>query len=503
MAHCKFSIALPKIGQTQIKILSLLGFCSPIAGTNPVVFVDNCPILMTQGANTYTFKYTSLGDHRQQTVNGTPTTYTLDINTGLTQVLADGANIYLYGNGRIVQYVGTTPSYFLSDALGSVRQMTSITGSVALAKSYEPYGEVLSSTGSATSIYGWTGEIADNTGLTYLRARYYASGQGRFITRDTWASDMKHPLSYNMWLYGYANPTNLTDPSGLCVLCNANERVKVNGDISIYSEPNPYSVKIGNLANNEYVRVATSRPLPADFTAGGRDAWRKIIIPTDPFDDVPSTQFGWVRNIALLDNCMGGIRKFGCLPIAGWTNEAYGFGPNDYAQRNCEVPGSSTCPYNVLRGLHNGFDFPAGAGSPLIWIGTSEGVVRNLYGGDADPNIVVQYGVRYVLYGHISQSYVQSGETVRPGQTIGESGGDHLHLGVRAGNHTYYNPLYFFKLELQSRIVARTRQYPDGYGPYSLISFGSDKGGWFWGDCPDLSGIIWQPNSSGDPYLGP
>jgi len=37
----------------------------------------------------------------QQTVNAATRNYTLDLNTGLTQVLADGTNTYLYGNGRI------------------------------------------------------------------------------------------------------------------------------------------------------------------------------------------------------------------------------------------------------------------------------------------------------------------------------------------------------------------------------------------------------------------
>ena len=145
----------------------------------------------------------------RQTINGAPTRYTLDLNAGLTQVLADGTNTYLYGNGRIVQYVGTTPSYFLGDALGSVRQMTSITGGVTLAKSYEPYGEVLSSTGSGAGMYGFTGEQTDNTSLVFLRARYYAPGQGRFITADPSRQER------NLYWYSLSDPVNRVDHSGL------------------------------------------------------------------------------------------------------------------------------------------------------------------------------------------------------------------------------------------------------------------------------------------------
>jgi RHS repeat-associated protein len=176
----------------------------------------NHPITIKQGTTlTYTFGYDGLGDRVRQTINGITTTYALNLNAGLTQVLADGTNTYLYGNGRIAQYAGTTPSYFLPDALGSVRQLANASGVVTLAKSYQPYGSVMSSVGTATSTYGFTGEATDNTGLVYLRARYYGPQWGRFITRDTWPGDRRRPMSFNAWLYAYANPVNLIDPSGL------------------------------------------------------------------------------------------------------------------------------------------------------------------------------------------------------------------------------------------------------------------------------------------------
>jgi uncharacterized protein RhaS with RHS repeats len=50
--------------------------------------------------------------------------------------------------------------------------------------------------------------------MVYLRARYYAPTDGRFLSRDTWEGDANKPMSYNAWLYTYANPVNLTDSSG-------------------------------------------------------------------------------------------------------------------------------------------------------------------------------------------------------------------------------------------------------------------------------------------------
>ena len=60
--------------------------------------------------------------------------------------------------------------YYLSDSLGSVRQLTDASGAVLMAQSFEPYGKVLSSVGSA-SAFGCAGEIADASGLQYLRPR--------------------------------------------------------------------------------------------------------------------------------------------------------------------------------------------------------------------------------------------------------------------------------------------------------------------------------------------
>jgi RHS repeat-associated protein len=160
------------------------------------------------------YAYNGLGDRMQQTVNGVPETYLLDTATGLTQVLADGAHTYLYGVDRISQQCITVTDYFLGDALGSVRQLTDASGSVILAKSYEPYGEVLDSGGSRESSYGFTGEWTDTTGLVYLRARYYAPNILQFIQPDPIVPNPYQPWELNPYTYSKDNPINLTDPAG-------------------------------------------------------------------------------------------------------------------------------------------------------------------------------------------------------------------------------------------------------------------------------------------------
>ncbi len=157
-----------------------------------------------------------LGDRLQQNANSATTTYTVDIAGGLTQVLSDGTNTYLYGVDRIYQQHDSLTEYYLADALGSVRQLTDSTGDVVLARAYDPYGNLVESNAYAgvTTAYGYTGEVTDSNGLVYLRARYYNISQARFISKDTWEGIPIQPISYNKWLYGYSNPIIYVDRSG-------------------------------------------------------------------------------------------------------------------------------------------------------------------------------------------------------------------------------------------------------------------------------------------------
>src|SRR3990170_4160889 len=103
------------------------------------------------------YGYNGLGDRLSQTVNSVTTNYTLDMATGLTQVLADGTNTSLYGRGRIGEQQPGGFVVHLGDALGSVRQVRDAAGEIILAQDYELYGEVLSARGNGETNYGFTG----------------------------------------------------------------------------------------------------------------------------------------------------------------------------------------------------------------------------------------------------------------------------------------------------------------------------------------------------------
>jgi RHS repeat-associated protein len=66
------------------------------------------------------------------------------------------------------------------------------------------------------SVHSASAYTGDYNELVYLRARYYASKIGRFLSKDTWDGNSHQPITYNLWNYVEANPVNYTDPTGHC-----------------------------------------------------------------------------------------------------------------------------------------------------------------------------------------------------------------------------------------------------------------------------------------------
>ncbi|MFR9149131.1 MAG: RHS repeat-associated core domain-containing protein [Hungatella sp.] len=80
---------------------------------------------------------------------------------------------------------------------------------------YDPYGKVTLGSTEHTDFYGYNAESYNpNTGLEYLRARYYNADRGRFFQEDTYLGDITDPLTLNRYAYTKNSPLNYVDPSG-------------------------------------------------------------------------------------------------------------------------------------------------------------------------------------------------------------------------------------------------------------------------------------------------
>jgi RHS repeat-associated protein len=102
-------------------------------------------------------------------------------------VLAATANsqttFYLYGLGVIAEQT-TSWAYYLKDGQNTVRQMTDDAAVVTLARTYDPFGQVIAQAGSGNLAWGYWGGLLDAaTGLVYVgNGQYYDPVTGRFLS---------------------------------------------------------------------------------------------------------------------------------------------------------------------------------------------------------------------------------------------------------------------------------------------------------------------------------
>ncbi len=213
-------------------------------GTNSYAY-DASGNLVSAGASTFT--YNSLDEMSGASVGGVNSTYTYDgaglrvaatlasgstLGSSTTQyeydrarqlpvVVSDGANQYLRDGGLAEVVNSATAAYPLTDALGSIRDITDAAGSLTATQSYDAFGAVTATSG-AVGAFGFTGAQTDSTGLTYLRARYLNPVTGQFTAPDSVQPNAPGTQGFNPYSYTANNPVSYTDPSGRCTSTPSN-----------------------------------------------------------------------------------------------------------------------------------------------------------------------------------------------------------------------------------------------------------------------------------------
>jgi hypothetical protein len=118
-----------------------------------------------------------------------------------------------------------------------------------------------------------------------MRARYYASGTGRFTSHDLWSGDSLVPMSFNAWLYTYSNPIRYIDLNGHSpspAKCGDLEGSKFIECIKTYdrNEKRIIDALQTRFANNEQVTIA-----PPGIT------WSPSVISPQSINQVSNSQY--------------------------------------------------------------------------------------------------------------------------------------------------------------------------------------------------------------------
>jgi RHS repeat-associated protein len=169
----------------------------------------------TVGGTTSSYSYNSDSVRTSMITGSTTSSYVTDSASGLGMVVDDGSSSYVDAGTNLLEQVGHNGSatYPLADGLGSVRQVSDSTGTVVGNTAYDVFGSVRSQSGTG-SVFGFTGQQTDPSGLLYLRARYLDASTGRFLTADTLQPNAPGTQGFNTYSYLAGNPVAGADPTG-------------------------------------------------------------------------------------------------------------------------------------------------------------------------------------------------------------------------------------------------------------------------------------------------
>ena len=94
---------------------------------------------------------------------------------------------------------------------------TDATGNVIWKENYRPYGErTVKAPAAADNGLWFTGKPAEEeTGLSYIGARYYSPVLGRFMGVDPADLSESNVHSFNRYAYGNNNPVKFVDRNGM------------------------------------------------------------------------------------------------------------------------------------------------------------------------------------------------------------------------------------------------------------------------------------------------
>ena len=178
---------------------------------------------MQKAGVTAEFVYNADGLRVQKTVNGVATKYTLHGKNVVHMTSgADELHFFYDAQNRpaVVVYNGTAYAYVKS-LQGDIVAILDENGNAVVSYGYDAWGVPLWCTGELAETLGkvqpfrYRGYVFDEeTGLFYLRSRYYNPGWGRFVNADAEIAVEAKLWDAKLFLYCANNPVRYTDDGG-------------------------------------------------------------------------------------------------------------------------------------------------------------------------------------------------------------------------------------------------------------------------------------------------
>ena len=173
------------------------------------------------------FGYDAFGLRTSATAaDGTAQNYVLNYALSLPSIAtvqSGGADqryyVYLPGGALLyaIEAADNSHHFYHFDEIGSTTFLTDDSGAVSDQYGVTPYGETATAKGSTPNPFTWLGQWGvmqeGQTGLYYMRLRYYDSATARFLSRDP--IHQLQPRGIDPYQYATANPMMNVDPTGL------------------------------------------------------------------------------------------------------------------------------------------------------------------------------------------------------------------------------------------------------------------------------------------------
>ena len=163
------------------------------------------------------FVYNENGLRVKKTVNGVVTDYTLH-GKNVVHMTRESDELHFFYDAQnrpaVVAYNGV-PYAYVKNLQGDVIAILDAAGNVVVSYAYDAWGAPIGKSGAPAETLGtvqpfrYRGYVFDEeTGLYYLRSRYYNPGWGRFVNADNMIAEL------NLFTYCKDSPILLYDPNG-------------------------------------------------------------------------------------------------------------------------------------------------------------------------------------------------------------------------------------------------------------------------------------------------